>query len=245
MKTFVEYHSLVAAEQIACDEALFRLAEAGECGECVRIYELQSPAVVMGVSGRFREEARADICERDKVPLLRRISGGGTVLLGSGSLAYTLVLDMGQRPELRSLRTSYAAPLKMLADALAQYGIYVGQAGISDLAVDGKKIGGSAQKRGKRFILFHGTLLCGLDISLVERYLRMPADQPDYRGGRPHELFVQNLAIGKEHAVDAIEKAFQFEDSTPPSAKMLRNMESMIVDLKREKYTNPGWNLRR
>lgn len=245
MRTLVEYHSRSAAEQLACDEALFRLAEAGESGECARIYELESPAVVMGVSGKFRDEARADLCERDKVPLLRRISGGGTVLLGLGSPAYSLVLDMSARPELRSLRTSYSAPLKMLADALAARGVAAGQAGISDLAVDGKKIGGSAQKRGKRFFLFHGTLLCGLDITLVERYLRAPADQPDYRAGRAHELFVENLVIGRERAIDAIMEAFEFNNSSAPSKSMKRKMDSMINDLVRGKYTNPGWNLRR
>ena len=49
------------------------------------------------------------------------------------------------------------------------------RAGISDLAIGGRKFSGSAQQRKRRFLLHHGTLLYGFDIPSIGRYLRLPA----------------------------------------------------------------------
>ena len=65
--------------------------------------------------------------------------------------------------------------------------------GISDLTLNGRKISGNAQQRKRRHFLHHGTLLCGMDLELVSRYLRSPEREPTYRGHRSHGDFVANL----------------------------------------------------
>src|SRR5262249_34075225 len=91
------------AENLALDEALLLEAEADRGGELLRIWEWPAPAVVLGAACRLVEEVDADACRADGVPILRRASGGGTVLLGAGCLCFSLVLAYNRDPALREI----------------------------------------------------------------------------------------------------------------------------------------------
>src|SRR5262245_6525617 len=79
-------------EYQALDEALLLAAEAGEAGEVLRFWEWPSPAVVLGAGGSIPIDVNEPACRADGVPIHRRASGGGTVLLGRGCLLFSLVL---------------------------------------------------------------------------------------------------------------------------------------------------------
>jgi len=81
-----------AAENLALDEALLLAAEAGTGGELLRLWEAPRHAVVVGAGGSVALDVNVPACEADGVPILRRASGGGTVLIGPGCLCYSLVL---------------------------------------------------------------------------------------------------------------------------------------------------------
>src|SRR5437868_2848192 len=89
---FLEKTLPTLAENLALDEALLLEAEAGRGGEVLRLWEWPLPAVVLGAGCRLAEDVDEERCRADGVPVLRRASGGGTVLLGAGCLLYTLVL---------------------------------------------------------------------------------------------------------------------------------------------------------
>jgi lipoate---protein ligase len=177
------------SENLALDEALLLEAEAGRGGEALRVWEWAKPAVVLGAGGIIADDVDAAACERDDVPIVRRSSGGGTVLLGAGCLLYTLVLRYDRAADLSDIRKSYRWILSRLVESLN--GVSV--AGPSDLAIGDRKVGGSAQQRKRLHLLHHGTLLYNFDLSLIPRYLREPPRQPDYRALRPHAKFVANL----------------------------------------------------
>ena len=80
------------ADNLALDEALLLEAEAGRGGEVLRVWEWPQPAVILGSGSRLAEDVDETACHTDGVPILRRSSGGGTVLLGTGCLCYSLVL---------------------------------------------------------------------------------------------------------------------------------------------------------
>jgi len=65
--------------------------------------------------------------------------------------------------------------------------------GISDIAISGKKILGSAIYRSKDALLYHAVLNLGEPATTFERYLRHPSKEPDYRLGRSHSEFVTSL----------------------------------------------------
>lgn len=226
------------AENLALDEALLLDAEAGTGDEVVRFWEWPSLAVVLGASGRVEEEVDRAACLRDAVPIQRRASGGGTVLLGTGCLVFSLVLDMEKDGDLKDIHASYRAILGRLTRALGPVAVTT-QQGISDLAIGEMKISGSAQQRKRRFLLHHGTLLCRFEIAGMARYLRQPNRQPTYRADRPHDLFAANLRADsnemKQLIADAWETAERF-DKVPLD---------LTAQLLSEKYSRDDWVNRR
>ncbi len=240
----VQFHSDRAAHHLACDQVLLDLADAGDGGECLRFYEVPRPAVVMGVGAACRREIALDACRRAGVPVHRRHSGGGTVLLDAGCLAYAVVLDMAARPGLRAVRPSYRWVLSRVGAACSRRGCDVVHAGISDLAWRGRKVGGSAQRRRRRFLLHHGTLLYRMDLARLDRYLRPPPTEPAYRAGRPHAAFVCNLPLGREALAGAVSEAFGLAPDAPPAA-LGDGLDERIGALVREQYGNDAWTLRR
>lgn len=226
------------ATNLALDEALLLDAEAGG-PEVLRFWEWPTPAVVLGAGGKWAEEIHVAACERDGVPILRRSSGGGTVVLGSGCLNYSLILAFDRHRALPDLHASYRFILGVIADALLPLAPGIASAGISDLAIGGRKCAGNAQQRKRTHLLHHGALLCSLDLSLIPRYLAHPAREPDYRKQRSHLDFVTNVGIPMEaikQRLSAVWHARQILSTWP---------ESVVDELMRQKYALPDWHRRR
>jgi lipoate-protein ligase A len=228
-----------AAENLALDEALLLDAEAGRGGEVLRVWEWPRPAVVIGSGCRLAEDVDEAACAADGVPILRRSSGGGTVLLGTGCLLYSLVLNYERAPALAEVRPSYRYILGRIGQALSEGTGAIEQAGISDLALGGRKFSGTAQQRKRSHLLHHGTLLYAFDLSLLPRYLRHPARQPDYRAGRDHLDFVRNLPLPREELQRRLRRLWGALEETDgwPAAEVGR----LVAD----KYDSTAWTRRR
>jgi lipoate-protein ligase A len=126
------------AENLALDEALLLSAEAGTSGEVLRFWEWPHLAVVVGAGGRISEEVNLAQLEADGVAILRRASGGGTVLLGPGCLLFTLILSHERDPALQEIRPSYRFILGRIAESLRNLLPGIEPSGISDLAASGR-----------------------------------------------------------------------------------------------------------
>lgn len=179
-----------ALENLALDEALLVAADTG--GEVLRFWENPGVAVVLGAGGSVAHDVNVSACEADAVPILRRASGGGTVLVGPGCLCFSVVLSYDSEPGLHDITGSNRYVLGQVCNALP---IAATIAGTSDLAVQGVKFSGNAQQRKRTHFLHHGTLLCGFDLTLMTKYLNPPERQPEYRRDRPHAEFVMNLPL--------------------------------------------------
>jgi len=91
------------AENVACDEALLDYCDATrECG-VLRFWEPKEHFVVVGYSNKVPLEVNVDACRKNGVVILRRCSGGGTVLQGPGCLNYSLVLRIDSDPALQTV----------------------------------------------------------------------------------------------------------------------------------------------
>jgi lipoate---protein ligase len=228
-----------AAENLALDEALLLEAEAGRGGEVLRVWEWPTPTVVLGSGCRLAEDVKEAACERDGVPVLRRSSGGGTVLLGQGCLVFSLILRLDRAPELGEIRSSYQYILGEVVRALCGEVSGIGVAGISDLAVRGLKCSGNAQQRKQGHLLHHGTLLYGFALDRVGAYLNAPERQPEYREGRDHDRFLCNLPIGREELVRRLREAWEADRVTDVWP------EDLVKQLVAEKYASRAWTRRR
>lgn len=222
-----------AAANLALDEALLLEAEEGERGEVLRIWEWPTPVVVLGAACRVEEDVHVEACEADGVPILRRSSGGGTVLWGAGCLLYTLVLRYDREPALTQVRPSYAWILGEMATAIGLDGIE--QAGISDLSIARRKFSGNAQQRKRDHVLHHGTILYNFDLTSIARYLKLPPRQPEYRANRPHTDFLCNLPLSGDQLRDRLRRHWKADrdgDDWP---------RERVRQLCVEKYNDPKW----
>jgi len=229
-------------ENLAFDEVLLDAAEHGKGGETLRFWESHTRFVCLGVAQSWRHEIFDLNCEADRVPVLRRASGGGCVMQGPGCLNYTFVLGHEYRSGIDTIRESYCYILGRIATVLQEQGLPVHHKGISDLALAGQKVSGNSQKRRKRFILHHGTLLYGLDMDLMERYLREPESRPQYRGERTHRGFVRAIPLDTRALREAVCEAFEL-DYRPVEPG--RGEVHAAQVLARDKYASPDWTYRR
>lgn len=173
------------------------------------IWELQSWAVVLGYGRDEASDVDRQVCDAEGIAVVRRRSGGGTVLLGPGCLCYSLALPLQGDEHLRDIGSTNRWVLERVARALSRGNTQpVSVSGISDLTVGTRKIGGSAQRRTRDAVLWHGTLLYDFDLGRLQRCLREPDRQPQYREKRRHEDFVCNVPIGRNRLVELLTQAF-------------------------------------
>jgi lipoate-protein ligase A len=227
------------ADNLALDEALLLRAESGESGEVLRVWEVAQPVVVLGAGCKWADEAHDANCTADGVPILRRSSGGGTVLWGRGCLLYSLVLNYDRSPHLREIGSSYAYILERIAVAMRDRIPDIRPAGTSDLAVGERKCSGNAQQRKRRHLLHHGTLLYDFDLAQVGRYLLPPPRQPEYRAGREHTAFLCNLPLTADELKRRLRERWR---ATPDGDDYPVELVRQLVA---EKYGQANWNRRR
>jgi len=227
-------------ENLACDEALLDEAEEGSNEETLRFWEPRSFFVVLGYSRPAADEVHLDRCEDDGIPVLRRYSGGGTVLQGPGCLNFSLILRIQQKGPLSTIAGTTAFIVDRHAhslERLLQRPVTV--MGESDLAIGGMKFSGNAQRRRERFLLFHGTFLLRFDLERIGRLLPMPVRQPAYRERRPHERFVMNIGREPAEIRRAIAEIWEAGDARPTAPA------ERIRDLVSRRYSRTEWNFRR
>ena len=235
------------AENLACDEALLDWCDSGEGADCLRFWESPEPFVVVGYANKVETEVNVAVCEARRIPILRRCSGGGTVVQGSGCLNYTLVLPITRDGPLHSI--AVANQFIMRRNRAAIQSLFARPQtpdprpepvirGHTDLAIGEKKFSGNSQRRRKHFLLFHGTFLLKLDLALISDLLRMPSKEPDYRESRKHTDFLTNINVSAEQVKAALQKAWDAKSSltNPPLEK--------IMLLAREKYLTNEWNFK-
>src|SRR3989338_3675037 len=210
-------------ENLACDEAILEACEAGRGEETLRFWEPKQIFAVLGYSNKVETELKKEVCEQDGVPILRRISGGGTVLQGPGCLNYALILEIKKRPELATVTGANRFIMNRNQEALARLlNKKVTVEGHTDLAIDSLKFSGNSQRRKKRFLLFHGAFLLNFDFVAIEKYLSMPSQAPAYRKDRPHGAFLTNLNISSLRVKTVLKKIWAAEGAlkTVPRAQI-------------------------
>ncbi len=224
-------------ENLALDEALLLEAESaaaeGQDVGYLRFWESAAHFVVLGVSRGIEKDAERERCRADEVPVLRRASGGGTVLQGPGCLNFTLVLPLGYAAGLGDINQSYRAILDPCAEALGLDG--TSMLGSCDLALGDRKFSGSAQKRSRYCLMHQATLLYDFDLELIPLYLRHPDKQPDYRQQRDHLDFVTNLPLDAAALRERVRNAWN-------TVAVKENWKTPgLQQLLEEKYCNREW----
>lgn len=227
------------ALDLAFDEALLDLADRGGSPPVLRVWEPSRPFVVMGYANRWRSEVDVAACRACDVPVFRRRSGGGTVLQAAGCLNYAVILPAGAAGPLVGIADTNRRVLERHRGALGRLiGRPVAIRGDTDLVVDDRKFSGNAQRRGRRFVLMHGTFLLAMRFDVLDRFLPLPARRPAYRRDRPHADFLTNLSLQPGLVKDALREAWgaSRQPFHAPLAEAARLAE--------ERYTRSDWTRR-
>lgn len=226
-------------ENLAFDEALLDGCEEGDGTEVLHFWEPREYFVVVGYANRAGTEVNLDYCEQHGIPVLRRCTGGGTVLQGPGVLNYSLVLKIEGSEAERGVTATNRFVMQRQRRALAEaLQAPVEVQGYTDLAIGGLKFSGNAQRRKRRFLIFHGALLLHMDIDLIGRVLPMPSKQPDYRVSRSHADFLMNVRVPGQTLKEALAKAW---DANEDFVEVPRERISQLI---KDKYGSKDWNLK-
>jgi len=232
----LDYSARSPEENLALDEALLEAAEAGHSSPMLRFWESSRTFIALGYTNRAAIECDVSQCARRNIPILRRVTGGGTVMQGPGCLSYALVqhIESGDSLNVGATNDTVMEAVRRALNPLLNG--EVERHGHTDLTWRGRKFSGNAQKRKARHFLFHGTILLDFDVELVQRCLRPPSKQPDYRASRNHLDFIGNVPLEREAVKIALALAF---GATEISTFAL---DERTRELVREKYARPEWN---
>ena len=197
-----------AQENIFYDQALLESAEDGVSEEVLRFWEAERFFIVLGRISKPEDDVKIEEAKKDGIEIVRRPSGGGTVLQGPGCLNYSLILSYKKSPPIKNIRKSYQLILGGICGALKNLNIKAAFEPISDMAVGGRKFSGNAQNRRRRYMLHHGTILYDFPIDMIGRYLTIPKEQPPYRKSRSHLDFLTNINTDPGAIKQAITETF-------------------------------------
>jgi lipoate-protein ligase A len=170
LRLITDLHPADPALGLALDEALL------ENGQSTLRLWVNDRSVIIGRSQTVCSEVDQRYASEQKIPILRRMSGGGTVYHYPGNLNISLVMpDTGK---LNTISSTYAIIGKAIRAALSSLRVPARVEG-NALLIGGAKIGGAAQVRRRNTLLYHTTLLVQRSVVPMERILL--AMQPTYR----------------------------------------------------------------
>jgi lipoate-protein ligase A len=155
--------------------------------------------VVLGRGSRPEIEVNAEAIEEDGVPLLKRRGGGCSVVLDTGNVIVSTTLPLSG---FGGIPRAFSWISEWVIEALNRAGVKdVRHAGISDLVLGDRKIGGACIYRTRDLLYYSTTLLFDPSLDLIERYLKHPPREPEYRAGRAHRAFLGSL-LGRASVPD-------------------------------------------
>jgi len=188
-------------EQLQLEEALLRTDDRNIC----LIGQGSSRAIVMGISGNAEKLIDLKAAKRDHIPIIRRFSGGGTVIVDEDTLFVSFLfhksaIDVPAFPEplLRWSAEQYKKSWNLPGFALQEH----------DYTIGPKKCGGNAQYIRKDRWLHHTSFLWDYSEANMD-YLLLPAKRPKYRLDRDHANFLcrlKEIAPSQEFLIEQLKQ---------------------------------------
>ncbi len=186
----------------------------------VKVWIPDETCIVLGRSNSPNDSLIVDKVIEDNIPVYKRPSGGETVLLSDKMVVVSISV---KQSDLKSGKTYFKNYNTKIISVLKRQGIIgLKQQGISDVAIHDMKILGSAVYQNKNVVFYHAVINVSESIPLIDKYLKHPKREPEYRLNRKHIDFISSITA-ENYNVDIldlknlIEKEFKFINSTPSS----------------------------
>ncbi len=210
--------------QLQIEEALLRADDENWC-----IINIGStPAIVMGISGKARKLIDPIRYQEYPIPIIRRFSGGGTVVVDENTLFISFImakknLDFGIQPAeiLQWTKEIYQPVFTPEPFSFTEHDYTIGE----------RKVGGNAHYFTKDRWLHHTTFLWDYKDSLMSLLL-MPEKRPRYRGVRNHNDFLDKLnryypscAVLKERLLASLKSRFEVIIQSKTTTEKIQNFD--------------------
>ncbi len=140
--------------------------------DCFMLWQNEA-SVIVGKHQNTMAEINHRYVKENEVPVIRRISGGGTVFHDLGNLNFSFI-QSGEREKLVDFRR-FVQPI---INVLQKIGVPARFEGKNDIRVNGLKISGNAEHVYKNKVLHHGTLLFSSELKNLNQSIK--ANLQDY-----------------------------------------------------------------
>ncbi|MFO8109518.1 MAG: biotin/lipoate A/B protein ligase family protein [Thermoplasmata archaeon] len=234
--------------QMAIDEAILRCYDKGLSPPTLRFFKFSPSAITMGYAQDVKNVIDTDRCRELDMPYVRRITGGGTVYHDlQGEITYSIVTDKISG----SIEDSFHHLLKPIINTLQGYGLDAAFKPYNDILVNGKKISGSAQRRAKKGMLQHGTLMYATDLSTLASILLLDEEKLRAKGAGSFFDLVTTMEDELGRKLDPDELIIDMKDAYKKHLQVelvpdeLNEEELDMVDKLTKKYSDERWTYNR
>ncbi len=230
---------------LALDQVLAEEVGDGQRKPTLRIWEWESPAVVIGSFQSVRNEIDPEGAARYGFDVVRRISGGGAMFMDAGAVVTYSLYAPVELVQGMSFADSYAFLDDWAVQALRSLGIEAEYQPLNDILSPAGKIGGAAQKRlGNGGVLHHVTMSYDMDGDKMVQVLRIGREKMSDKGTTSANKRVDPLrsqtGLPRKAIIDQMIETFRTAHGLHDDE--LRPEElAAAEDLVRTKFATPGW----
>jgi lipoate-protein ligase A len=152
------------------------------------ILGINKPCLVIGKHQSAHREVNTKYITENNIPVIRRISGGGTVFHDGGNLNFAFISrsEAGKQVDFRK----YTLPV---INFLLSLGIEAKLEGKNDIKIEGLKISGNAEHVHRNRVLHHGTILYSASLELLGNSIRKDKSHYTTRAVESNPSAVINL----------------------------------------------------
>lgn len=233
---------------VALDEVLPLEVAAGRRPPLFRIWDWDSPLVVIGSYQSLRNEIDAEGAQKHGIGVVRRITGGGAMFMEPGNcLTYSLVVPTSLVEGL-SFEQAYAYLDDWVMGALAEIGVKARYVPLNDIASEQGKIGGAAQRRfAGGVLLHHVTMAYDIDADKMGEVLRIGREKLSDKGTRSANKRVDPMrsqtGLAREQIIDGFLDYFRGRYDTRPATYTAAEL-ARARELVESKFGTEEWTAR-
>ncbi|CAM6120492.1 unnamed protein product [Calypogeia fissa] len=214
-------------QQLQLEERLLRTTQDNWC---LLNDGTSPPAIVMGISGKPEQLLHVEKVMENRVRVIKRFSGGGTVVVDEGTLFVTFICSRSAVPTLEL----YPRPIMSWTEQLyvpVFQDVPAFQLREHDYVFNDHKFGGNAQSIIKDRWLHHTSFLWDYQESRMA-LLKLPQRAPLYRQARTHADFIcrlQDFLPSRKYFMEAVVRGLKHhfevqEDSADRVKEQLANV---------------------
>ncbi len=204
-----------------------------------------TPSVVIGKHQNTVAEVDTNFTETNQIPVIRRISGGGTVYHDLGNINYTLIRSATKN----EFPVDFKAFTRPLIEFLKTHELNAHIEKKNNLRIGNKKFSGNAAHVFKNRVMHHGTILFETNLETLEKVIQPQPDQFTDKAIKSIRTEVVNLneLLPKATTINVFKsqfKEFLLQYFKIKSLHQLSEEETAkIKDLAETKYKSWEWNM--